>query len=92
MKRWAILLLLLNGCVSIGTYNRNLENEYHRGRIEIIWKVAGWMDSGEMDLKDLRHLVGGLKSGEFIWSCTSLGEEAKHLRWQYDLTHEEKNQ
>lgn len=81
-------LLLLSGCVSLSTYNRDKDAAYHRGRIEVVWKVAGWLYEGDVSDNDLKLLVDGLKTGEFLWSCYNRSTEAQYLQWEYDLIHQ----
>lgn len=92
MRPLILAMLLLSGCVSMSTYNRDMQAEYHKGRIEVIWRVSGWLD-GDEDLtsKDFKMLIDGLKTGEFIWSCYALSVEASHLRWWDSITHQDRD-
>lgn len=67
------MVFVLTGCVSIPTHERGLESAYHAGRQSVIWRVSGWFDAGDLDIKDMKLLIDGLKSGEFIWSAYFMG-------------------
>lgn len=67
------MCVILTGCISIPTHERGLESAYHAGRQSVIWRVSDWFDAGDLDIKDMKLLIDGMKSGEFIWSAYFLG-------------------
>lgn len=66
MRFISIMFLLLSGCVSLRAYRDDTEAEYHRGRMDVIKKVAVWTKR-DLSIRDLQRLIEKLKAGEMIW-------------------------